>query len=48
LLEKWLAPEVMAELKKLRLVEMGSGKTYLTEISKKAKNPLREAGLWAA
>ena len=38
--KKWTAPQIFAELKKLRVVEMIDGRSYLTEISKKQRTIL--------
>ena len=37
LYKQWSVAEVLAELKKLRRIEMSSGRTYLTEITKKQR-----------
>jgi transposase len=45
LYKQWSVAEVLAELKKLRRIDMSSGRTYLTEITKKQRTMLEKLNI---
>lgn len=44
LLKEYTVPELISEIKKIKIVEMENGRRYITEISKKQRKIFEEFG----